>query len=111
MALNISFFKTPKHRVFTYTPLYYDERKERREQVKDEALREKAMREGREWKDDRYYTGKYIRGKIQEASRNNRRHALGANANKIVGWVSMIIFFIMLIYFAKYFQAFLVSIR
>jgi hypothetical protein len=30
---NISFFKTPSHRVFKYTPRYYDERKERLAEV------------------------------------------------------------------------------
>ena len=31
--MKISFFKTPKHRVFNYTPVYYDERKEHREKA------------------------------------------------------------------------------
>ncbi|MCQ2203021.1 MAG: hypothetical protein MJZ15_01115 [Bacteroidales bacterium] len=32
----ISFFKVPKHRVFNYQPLYYDQEKERREQRRKE---------------------------------------------------------------------------
>ena len=60
--MNISFFKTPEHRVFHYEPRYWDERKEHREQVKNEALREKAMREGKEWKDEAYKPGMYISG-------------------------------------------------
>ena len=44
MALKFSFFRTPKHRVFNYQPLYYDERKEELEEriarAKEEAQRE-----------------------------------------------------------------------
>jgi hypothetical protein len=32
MPFRISFFKTPKHKVFNYTPLYWDPDKEAREQ-------------------------------------------------------------------------------
>lgn len=32
--MRLSFFKVPKHRVFEYRPLYYDEEKERREERK-----------------------------------------------------------------------------
>lgn len=32
MALKLSFFKTPKHRVFNYQPLYWDQRKEELQQ-------------------------------------------------------------------------------
>lgn len=105
--MKISFFKTPKHRVFNYTPVYYDERKEHREKVKQEALREKAIREGREWRDPDYKPGKYISGAWQEEARKNRKHALGGNLRKYIGLISMIIFFIFLIYFAEYFQSFL----
>ena len=52
--MGISFFKVPNHRVFHYEPRYWDERKERREMVKNETLREKALREGKEWKDEVY---------------------------------------------------------
>ena len=34
--MGISFFKVPNHRVFHYEPRYWDERKERREMVKNE---------------------------------------------------------------------------
>ena len=77
--MNISFFKTPSHRVFHYEPRYWDERKERREQVRQDALREKALREG--------------------------------NLTRIIGLVSVAIFFAFLIYFAKYFTVFLESMR
>ena len=102
--MNISFFKTPSHRVFHYEPRYYDERKEHREAVRQEALREKAIREGKEWKDESYQPGKYIKGRLQE-------QALNKNLTRIIGLVSVAIFFAFLIYFAKYFTVFLESMR
>ena len=118
--MNISFFKTPSHRVFHYEPRYYDERKEHREAVRQEALREKAIkealrekaiREGKEWKDESYQPGKYIKGRLQEQVRNNRRGSLNKNLTRIIGLVSVAIFFAFLIYFAKYFTVFLESMR
>lgn len=109
--MGISFFKTPKHRVFNYTPLYYDERKEHREKVKEEALREKAIREGKEWKDENYKPGKYLSGTWQEAAQKNRKHALGGSVRKIIGLVTLAIFFVFLFFFAEYFQMFLNSLK
>ncbi len=109
--MGFAFFKTPKHKVFNYQPLYFDERKERRENVKADALREKAKREGTEYKDENYYPGKYIKGKIQESSERNRRHALGVKTIKIIGMLSIAIFFMFLIFFAQNYSVFLQSIR
>lgn len=111
MGINFSFFKIPKHKVFNYQPLYYDERKEHREMVREEALREKAKKEGREWKSENYYPGKYIKGKLQDESREHRKRSLSENLIKIITILSLLVFFILLIYFAKYFQMFLKSIR
>ncbi len=109
--MNISFFKTPEHRVFHYEPRYGDERKERREHVKNEALKEKALREGKEWKDEAYKPGMYISGRLQEQARNSRRGSLNKNLTRIIGLVSVAIFFAFLIYFAKYYTVFLESMR
>ena len=79
--------------------------------VRQEALREKAIREGKEWKDESYQPGKYIKGKLQEQAKNGRKQALGKNLTKIIGLVSVAIFFAFLIYFAKYFTVFLESMR
>ena len=103
--MNISFFKTPSHRVFHYEPRYWDERKEQ------EALREKALKEGKEWKDESYQPGKYIKGRLQEQARNSRRGSLSKNLTRIIGLVSVAIFLAFLIYFAKYFTVFMESMR
>ncbi|HIZ87685.1 MAG TPA: hypothetical protein IAC03_05940 [Candidatus Coprenecus pullistercoris] len=109
--MNISFFKTPSHRVFHYEPRYWDERKERREKVRMEALKEKALREGKEWKDESYHPGMYISGKLQDQVRNGRRQSLSKNLTRIIGLVSIAIFFAFLFYFAKYFTVFMESMR
>ncbi len=112
MAFNISFFKTPKHRVFHYEPRYYDERKEHREMVKREALKEKALREGKELKEDEeYHPGQYISGTLREQLNQNRRHATSESVLRIIGMVSILIFFAFLIFFAKYFTLFLETLR
>ena len=109
--MGISFFKVPNHRVFHYEPRYWDERKERREMVKNEALREKALREGREWKDESYKPGMYLSGKFQEQARNNRRCTHSNNITRIIGIVSFATFLALLYFFAKYATIVLEGIR
>ena len=81
--MGISFFKVPNHRVFHYEPRYWDERKERREMVKNETLREKALREGK----------------------------LSKNLTRIIGLVSVATFLALLYFFAKYATIVLEGIR
>lgn len=111
MGINISFFKTPKHRVFHYEPRYYDERREHRERVRQEALREKALAEGKEWKEDEYRPGQYISGKLQEEMHRNRKHSVSDNTMKLVGIISLLCLFVMLFFFGKYFLVLLESLR
>ena len=54
MGIRLSFFKTPKHKVFNYIPIYYDERKERMQERLDAIEKEKAEKEGREWKNESF---------------------------------------------------------
>ena len=85
MGLRISFFKTPKHRVFNYTPIYYDERKERMQERLDAIEKEKAEKEGREWKNERYVPGRNIRGKMRDNMEKNKRHSMSPSVSKIDG--------------------------
>lgn len=106
MAINISFFRTPKHRVFHYTPRYYDETKERIRNTIDEIEREKAEKEGKPYKSDHYIPGKSIRGSMRDAEKY-KKHAMKPGISKIIGWVSLIILFVLIYYFATYFGWFL----
>ena len=67
MAFNLSFFKTPKHRVFNYQPLYYDERKERLEERIAKAREEEHGRAAN------YVPGKNIRTNFRKALYDNRK--------------------------------------
>lgn len=111
MGLRISFFKTPKHRVFNYSPIFYDERKEKLQEriakIQDEMEREKAEKEGLEWENKRYIPGKNIRGKFRESRENNRRHAMKTSTSKIIGLISIGILFVLIYYFANYFDWFM----
>lgn len=112
MGINISFFKTPKYRVFHYDPIYYDERKERLEEIMEEAEREKAIKEGREYKSEKkYIPGRNIRGKIRESSEKQHKRALSDSTSRIIGVVALIIFFVMLFYFAEYYSVFLEALQ
>ncbi len=110
MGLNFSFFKTPKHRVFTYQPLYFDEQKERLEELKNDARREKAEKEGLRWKNERYIPGKNIRGSIRGANQRNRRHAMNPTTRKVVGVLSIILVIAIMFYAADYFRLLIESI-
>lgn len=111
MAISFSFFKVPKHRVFHYEPRYYDERKEHRDAVAREARRQKAVREGKEWKEEGYVPGKNIPGSIQQAVENNRRHPMKPSTMRLVSYITLLIFFIFLFFFGQTFVEFLNLIR
>lgn len=104
MGLNFSFFKTPKHRVFHYEPLYYDEQKEKMAERLSEIEKEKAAQEGRTWKDEKYYPGRNIRGKIRNSSEENRKHSMNASTRRIVTLVSITILFILVFLVAEKFN-------
>jgi hypothetical protein len=98
MGLNLGFFNNPKHRVFDYQPLYYNPRKE----ALDEKIR--AAKEGQEHdkgKDRDYMPGKNIRGKIQQKIYYNRRQAGSPLFNRVIVFVTLIVFIVVLYYIAK----------
>lgn len=59
MAINFGFFRTPKHRVFNYQPLYYDERKEAMQE------RFERLHEQEQGKERDYKPGKAIRARFK----------------------------------------------
>lgn len=72
------------------------------EKLQDDAQREKALREGRDWREERYIPGRSIRGSFREANERNKRHSMSPSVRKIVTLVSMVILFVMVYYFARY---------
>jgi len=116
MAFRISFFKTPKHRVFTYRPLYYDPEKEERAEraAKLRAIREAEKRkkgilltptpsetDPRTREERLYYPGKSIRGSFQRALYENRRHAGDNRLVRMAVILSIAVLLIAVLYFAN----------
>lgn len=97
---NIGFFGTSEHRVFNYRPRYYDEKKE---ELKQKFGKVDGSMEDKE----NYVPGSYIRGSF----RNNSKKSPEKNKlQKIVGMVSMVLVFVMLILFVKYFQTLMTAL-
>lgn len=132
MGLKLSFFKTPKNRVFNYQPLYYDERKEELEQriarAKDEAKSEEwaaqkaaenaqsnpenqnqSTDKTRLNKDNPHYVpGKNIRHNFRKSLYENRRRPGSPFLMRMVVLLSMIAIMIALYYVAQAFGLFFV---
>ncbi len=81
MAFGFKFWHIPEHRVFHYEPRYYDERKERLEEIykkygktmPGEEIEALARREGlTEEKERRYIPGMHIRGSFRRTYEEKR---------------------------------------
>lgn len=94
MGLNLSFFKTPKHRVFSYQPLYYDERKE--------ALKEKIEKANRK-KEGIYVPGESIKGSFKRTKIDSKRSKGYTSIKRYITLLALIAFMVALIYFTKFF--------
>lgn len=94
VAMNFSFFGTPEHRVFNYKPRYYDPEKE--------ALKEKFGKVDGRFEKEKYVPGSYIKGSFRNGNYQKTR---GANkVQKIIGAIALVIFFIVLVYIAKFYS-------
>lgn len=76
----MAFIRIPKHRYFNYQPLYYDEKKERMEQ----RLKEFGKTDDTEVKDDTYYPGKYLRGKMRDNVYEHRRSSMKPSLSRLL---------------------------
>ncbi len=100
MGLNISFFKTPKHRVFNYQPLYYDARKE---ELRDRIDRAREQDKG---KDREYIPGKNIRNNFRKAIYENRRSPGSPLVMRIIVLLSILGLMTAIYYIARSFGFF-----
>lgn len=94
MGFNFSFFGTPEHRVFNYRPRYYDPEKE--------ALKEKFGKVDGRLEKEKYVPGTYIKGSFRDGNYQKMRGA--SKAQKIIGAIGLVVFFIVLIYIAKFYS-------
>lgn len=80
MAFGFKFWHIPEHRVFHYEPRYYDERKERLEEMykkygktmPGQEIDEMARKEGLIQEEKRYIPGMHIRGSFRETYEEKR---------------------------------------
>jgi len=107
--LNISFFKTPQHRVFNYEPRYYDERKERLQKLyekygknPDGTPKVAGTEDEATYKEltEHRAPGSSIRGSFQSAYKESRRSAGNQKIKTIITIVALILVFIAAYYLA-----------
>lgn len=131
MGLRLSFFRTPKHRVFNYQPLYYDQRKEELEEriarAKEEAQSETWAAENAQGKakgnaegqaegqkngttaireNPHYVPGKNIRQNFRKSVFENRRRPGSPLIMRLIVLLSMIGIMVALYYVAQAFGLF-----
>ncbi len=95
--MGIFFFKTPRHRVFEYKPLYYDPRKE--------ALEEKIENE-RKREAGEYVPGDHIRRGFGKMKFDSRRSSGPSRLIRFITVITIATIFIALYYFTDVFQFF-----
>jgi len=96
MAFRLSFFKTPKHRVFQYRPIYWNPEKEALEERLDPQKKLELKR-----------------GSFQKALYDSRRNTRGSadKIRQLIIIVSIAVLFIALIYFTKIFEVIMKSVH
>ena len=97
MGLNLSFFRTPKHRVFNYRPLYYDERKE--------DLKER-IENAQNWEKGEYVPGKSIRGSFGKIKYDVKRSDNSSKLRRILTLIALVMFMLALLYFSQFLGVF-----
>ncbi len=94
MGLNLGIFKTTRHKVFNYQPLYYDERKE--------ALDEKIEKARRKEKGE-YVPGESIKGAFSKRVRYDVKRSKSRDSIiRLISIIALVIFMIALIYISKF---------
>ena len=86
-----NFFGDQEHRVFHYTPRYYDEKAEERKRIfgKVDGTAEKEKEDGT------YQPGDYIRGSFRDGSRTR--------SHQIIGIIGLLLVFAILFYILKFY--------
>ncbi|NLA16215.1 MAG: hypothetical protein GX877_06755 [Bacteroidales bacterium] len=104
MAFRISFFRTPKHRVFTYKPRYWDPEKEEFE-ARVKRTREIVAAQKKD-EDKPYIPGGTIRGSFRRTHQVERRYPARQKLIRAAVIISLIIIMIMAVYFTQAFSYF-----
>lgn len=97
MAFNFGFFGSSEHRVFDYKPRYYDQEKE--------ALKEKFGHVDGSGEKEPYTPGSYVKGSFRDGHYQRSRQMTG-KAQRIIGLVGLLLFFLAMIFFTKLYGMF-----
>ena len=100
MALRFGLFKTPKHKVFNYKPLYWDPEKEELNERIKRAQAEAGIIEASD-NPKSTHTRNMIRGSFQKAMYENRRYAGNQKFIRVIIILSFAIVLVALFYFTK----------
>ncbi|HPV88245.1 MAG TPA: hypothetical protein PKU85_03405 [Bacteroidales bacterium] len=100
MALKISFFNTPKHRVFNYKPRFWNPEKEEFEERVRRAREKAGLEKGDENRP--YVPGSSIRGSFQKRHEVVRRLPKRQKLIRFVFIITIAIILIMALYFSKF---------
>ena len=100
MGFNCNFFGNTEHRVFNYKPRYYDEEAEERRRLFGK-VDEGAGRRNADGSDKEYKPGNYIQGSFRDG--NYLRTKGSPKLHAAIGLVSLILFFVILYYVARFY--------
>lgn len=95
----MAFFKTIKHRVFNYQPLFYDERKEAMQDRYDRLDDERKTKEG----ESTYKPGKLIRTNLRKNIYGNKATVGENSISRIITIIGIILVLTIFFYFADLF--------
>ncbi|MFY9116287.1 MAG: hypothetical protein WBK97_00065 [Bacteroidales bacterium] len=102
MAFRISFFRTPKHRVFNYKPIYWDPEKE---EFEERIKRTRATVAARKKDEDKpYIPGGSIRGSFRSMHHVERRYPARQKLIRAIIIFSLIAIMLMAVYFTQAFS-------
>lgn len=94
MGLNLGMFRTPRHKVFNYQPLYYNERKEALDEKLEKARRKEA---------GEHIPGENIRGAFSNRMGFNVQRSRSKDATRrMLTLIALVVFMMALVYIAKY---------
>ncbi len=110
MGFNFNFFGETEHRVFNYKPIYFDpEKEERRRFFGDHGQKEEAdgqadaAAQGNAAEEESYTPGKYLQGSFRDGNYQRLRTSSSTKAQKVIGIVGLVLFFVVLYYIAQFY--------
>ncbi|MCQ2167022.1 MAG: hypothetical protein MJY49_06320, partial [Bacteroidales bacterium] len=123
---NFNFFGETEHRVFNYKPIYFDPEKEERRRffgdhgqegkaggqeeaanrnaaASAEAANQDTSAQGKAAGEEPYTPGKYIQGSFRDGNYQRLRTSSSTKAQKVIGIVGLVLFFVVLYYIAQFY--------